>query len=369
MCEPDAMASSVDLVDLVDVVDVAELKSRLDVVIEQTQFHGVAQVALQGRVSYERAAGYSDRAHRVPNTCETEFALASGTKGFTAVTIMSLVQDGVLHLDEEVHGSFGLAGSVVPPGVTVRHLLGHTSGLGDYLDEEQIVDSDDYALDVPVHRLTEPAEFLPLLRGRPPAFAPGARFKYCNSGYVVLALIIEHAAGCSYHDAVYQRVCRPAGMCQTAFPRLDELPGSAAVGYLPNRGWRTNHFHLPVRGGGDGGVYSTAADIARFWRELFAGNIVARDTVELMIHSLRGPSGSSRRYGLGFWIAEDAPTVQLEGSDPGISFRSGFAPQSGLVYTVISNTTSGAWPVVKALESAIGKPLERARPDTPTDAL
>lgn len=338
-------------------VEVAELASRLDTVIDQTQFYGVAQIAFQGRVLYERAAGYADRAHRVPNTPETEFAIASGTKTFTAVTVMSLVQDGLLDLDDEVHGSFGPAGDVVPSGVTVRHLLAHASGMGDYLDEEQGGDNDDYVLDVPVHRLSEPTEFLPLLRGRPAIFPPGARFKYCNSGYVVLALIIEHVAGCSYYDAVHQRVLRPAGMHGTAFLRLDELPGSAAIGYLPDRGWRANHLHLPVRGCGDGGAYSTVADIGRFWRELFAGNIVAREVVESMIQPHHAPSEDSRGYGLGFWLARYARTVQLEGADAGISFRSGFAPQTGLAYTVISNTTSGAWPVVKESESVLGTDL------------
>ena len=354
---------------MVTPVEVTELSSRLDAVVDQTQFHGVAQVALRGRVLYERATGYSDRAHRVPNTSETEFAIASGTKTFTAVTVMSLVQDGLLHLGDEVHGSFGPAGDVVQPGVTVRHLLAHTSGLGDYLDEEQSGDNNDYVLDVPVHRLTGPAEFLPLLRGRPAMFPPGARFKYCNSGYVLLALIIERAARCSYYEAVHQRVLRPAGMNQTAFLRLDELPGSAAIGYLPNRSWRSNHLHLPVRGGGDGGAYSTVGDIGRFWRELFAGSIVAREVVESMIHPHHAPSENSRGYGLGFWLARDARTVQLEGADAGISFRSGFAPQTGLLYTVISNTTSGAWPVVKELESVVGKTHEQGRPDIPRDAV
>jgi CubicO group peptidase (beta-lactamase class C family) len=350
-------------------VNVAELTDKLDAVIDQTQFHGVVQVALGDRVVYERPAGFADRAHRVPNTPETQFAIASGTKTFTATTVMSLVQDDRLHLDDEVHDLLGPAEGWIPPGVTVQHLLAHTSGIGDYLDEDQLTDNDDYVLDIPVHRLTEPAAFLPLLRDRPAAFPPGTTFKYCNSGYVLLALIIEHAAGCGYHDAVHQRVFRPAGMHRTAFLRLDELPGFAAIGYLPSRGWRSNHLHLPVRGGGDGGAYSTVADIGRFWKEFFAGNIIAPELVASMIHPQQAPTETSRGYGLGLWIARDAHTLQLEGADAGISFRSGFAPRTGLLYTIISNTTSGAWPIVEELESAVATIPKPARPDSASDAV
>ncbi len=335
-------------------LDTSVLSTRLDAVVAETDFWGAIQVTVAGSILYERAAGYSDRAHEIPNTRDTSFAVASGTKAFTALAAMSLVQEGMLGLDDQVRGSFGPAGGLVAPGVTIRHLLAHTSGLGDYLDEEQITDNDEYVLDVPVHHLTSPLEFMPLLRGRPAKSPPGARFEYCNSGYVLLALVIDHVAGCSYYDAVQQRVFGPAGMEHTAFPRLDELPGSAAIGYLPSRGWRTNHLHLPVRGGGDGGAYSTLDDISRFWSELYSGTIVTAEAVREMTHPHHAPSEASRGYGLGFWLARDGRTVQLEGADAGISFRSGFAPATRVSYTVVSNTTSGAWPVVKELESLLG---------------
>jgi CubicO group peptidase (beta-lactamase class C family) len=332
-----------------------KLAAQLDAIIDQTEFYGVVQVALQGCVPYERAVGYADRAHQIPNTRDTVFAIASGTKAFTALTVMSLVRDGAVLLDDQVHGRFGPVGALVEPGVTPRHLLAHTSGLGDYLDEDEIGDVDDYVLDIPVHRLTSPVEFLPLLRGRPAKFRPGTQFSYCNSSYVLLAVFIEEVCGCCYYDAVQQRVFQPAGMERTAFLRLDELPGSVAVGYLPSRGWRANHLHLPVRGGGDGGAYSTLDDIARFWRKLFAGAIVPLEMVAEMTRPQQPQSAGSRGHGLGLWLARDGRMVQLEGSDAGISFRSGFSPETGSLYTVISNTTSGAWPVVKELEATLSR--------------
>ena len=84
----------------------------------------------------------------------------------------------------------------------------------------------------------------------------------------MLALLAERAAGTPYHDLVDELVCRPAGMEATAFLRLDELPGDAALGYLAADGLRTNVLHLPVRGTGDGGVFTTAADVHALWTAL-----------------------------------------------------------------------------------------------------
>ena len=100
---------------------------------------------------------------------------------------------------------------------------------------------------------------------------PGERFAYCNGGFIVLALIAERTSGVEFHELVRQRVCRPAAMSHTEFLRSDELPGDAALGYLTDDSARTNVFHIPVIGGGDGGIYSTAADLRAFWVALFAG--------------------------------------------------------------------------------------------------
>ncbi len=114
-------------------------------------------------------------------------------------------------------------------------------------------------------------------------FPAGERFAYNNGGYVVLALIAERASGVDYHDLVRTLVCEPAGMVDTGFLRSDELPGRAALGYLTADGLRTNVFHLPVLGTGDGGAYTTAADLSAFWDALFAGRIVPPERVAEMI--------------------------------------------------------------------------------------
>src|SRR5690606_12489315 len=115
------------------------------------------------------------------------------------------------------------------------------------------------------------------LDGHAQVSAPGQHFAYNNAGYVVAALIAQRAAGAEFADLVQREVFDRAGMADTAYLRMDELPGDVARGYLFGEGVRTNVLHLPVRGSGDGGAFSTAADLERFWSALFAGRIVSPD--------------------------------------------------------------------------------------------
>ena len=155
-------------------------------------------------------------------------------------------------------------------------------------------------------------------------------------------------SGIPFHELVIERVCEPAGMRDTEFLRSDELPGRTALGYLgTDKGSRTNVFHLPVRGSGDGGIYSTAADIRSLWTAFFAGRIVPLTSVEQMVRARS--EAETKRYGFGFWLHASTDTVVLEGMDAGVSFRSVHDPRSDLTHTVISNTTDGAWPVTRLL--------------------
>ena len=185
---------------------------------------------------------------------------------------------------------------------------------------------------------------------------PGSGFSYCNAGYVVLALVLERVTGVSFPDPVRDRVCQPAGMHATEFLRSDQLPRRADTGYLhAGEGLRTNVFHLPVLGSGDGGIYSTAGDLHSFWSALLDGRIIRADLVEAMLRrSSDVPTDvGGVGYGFGFWLGDNDRTVRLEGYDAGVSFRSQHHPTSALTWTVISNTTNGAWPIADALSHAL----------------
>ncbi len=326
----------------------------VDSLAAETGFSGVVRVDRGGVIELAKAYGLAHRGHEIPNSIDTQFAIASGTKGLTALAAVSLIEAGSLDLSTTARSVLGQDLPLIADDVTVEHLLAHRSGIGDYLDEADDHDLADYAMPVPVHELSTTEEYLAVLGGRSTKFAAGERFSYSNSGYVVLALIAERASGVPFHELVRRRVCEPAGMPDTAFLRSDELPGSAALGYLEVDGaTRTNVFHLPVRGTGDGGIYSTVADFSSFWSSLFAGAIVSAEWVTAMTRPRSDVPEESKSYGLGFWLHETSDTVLLEGCDTGVSFVSTHDPVGGATWTVISNSTDGAWPVARLLAQAL----------------
>jgi CubicO group peptidase (beta-lactamase class C family) len=293
--------------------------------------------------------GLADRAHSVPVALGTRFGIASGSKAFTALTVIALVSDGRLSLNTPAREVLGSDLPLIDDAVTVEHLLAHRSGIGDYLDEDVVVAITDYVMTVPVHRLATTEDFIAVLDGHPQVSTPGQRFAYNNGGYVVLALLAERASGVAFHELVRQRVFDPAGMAGAAYLRNDELPGDVAIGYLFADGLRNNALHLPVRGSGDGGAHVGLTDIDAFWQALFAGAIVPLDVVAEMTRPRSATPSDRLQCGLGFWLTPDG-AVELEGYDAGVSFRSTHDPADRRTRTVVSNWSDGAWPICRALE-------------------
>jgi len=332
---------------------VNRVKDSVDRIAAETGFSGVVRVDHGDHVQFARAYGLAHRGCRVTNTLDTQFGIASGTKALTALTVVSLIEEGMLDRAATARSVLADDLPLIGDDVTVEQLLAHRSGIGDYFDEDADHAITDYLLPVPVHELATTEQYLRVLDGHPDKFAPGERFSYNNSGYVVLALIAERTSGTPFHELVQHRVCDPAGMRDTAFLRSDELPGCAALGYLTTDGLRTNVFHLPVRGSGDGGIYSTAADLHSLWTALFAGRIVSTDWVEEMVRSRSDVPSESMRFGLGFWLHESRDTVIFEGFDAGVSFRTVHDPIAHFTHTVLSNTSDGAWDITRNLDKLL----------------
>jgi CubicO group peptidase (beta-lactamase class C family) len=327
------------------------LEDLIDATAQAEGFSGVVRVDRRGASEITKAYGYADRAYGMANTVDKQFGTASATKTFTALTVMALVEEGRLNLSTTARSLLGDDLPEIADDVTVEQLLAHRSGIGDYFDENGLDDMTGYALAVPVHQLSTPEEYLKVLAGHSTVFAAGEGFAYNNGGYVVLALLVERATGAGYHEEVRRCVLEPAGMADTAFLRSDELPARAARGYLARDGLRTNVLHLPVVGVGDGGAYSTAADLHHLWEALHSGRVVSPDTLELMVTPRSDWPEESRRYGLGFHLHETGDAVWLEGYDAGVSFTSLHEPEQDITYTVISNWTDGAWPIIELLNN------------------
>lgn len=309
-------------------------------------FSGVISARRGGDVLGEWTVGVADRTWSVANTPETRFGLASGAKTFTAITVLSLVGDGTLSLGTNARDLLGDDLPLIADDVTIDHLLTHRSGIGDYLDEE----IDALApMTVPVQQLDSTPAYLAVLDGFPTKFPAGRRFSYCNGGFVVLALIAERASGRSFPELVSRRVFAPAGMTASSFPRSDALPPFSATGYK-NDG-RTNVFDLPVQGSGDGGAYSTNADLHRFWLALTGGRIIAPELVSLATASVTADTGDGMGYGRGIWL--DGGDLVLSGGDHGVTAVSRHDPRTGTTVTGLANAEVPTFTRVKTLMEAV----------------
>ncbi|ADJ50777.1 beta-lactamase class C [Amycolatopsis mediterranei S699] len=303
-------------------------------------FSGVVLVNRGDETLVSEAYGYAHLAHGVENTIDTRFAIASGTKGFTALVVIGLIAEGRLALSTTAREVLGDDLPLIDDRVTVEHLLTHTSGIGDYCDEE----ADPPPPPTPL--LATSADYLAALDGYPQVSPPGTEFRYHNGAFAVLGLIAERIARIPFADLVRLRVTEPAGMTDTAFLRSDALPARTATGYLEDG--RTNVFSLPVVGFADGGIYSSAPDFRKFWPALLDGRIVPREWVARMLR----PHAAG--YGLGFWLPRPG-VVHLDGGDHGVTFWSTHEPASGLTATLISNNHRGGGPLLRWLDEFLTK--------------
>lgn len=328
------------------------LRARMD----EKDFSGVVRIREGDGEPLELSRGLRDRAEGLPVDAGTRFGLASGTKTFTAAAVLLLVERGLLALDESP-ARYLEGGPRIHPALTVRSLLNHTSGVFDYYDEELVEDFDGFKVALPWYELEKAVDYLPLMRDRPWKFEPGERFSYSNGGYILLAVLVERLAGRDFQDFVRDEVLQPLGMDDSGFFRADELPRNTARGYLDGCD-RTNLFVLPVRGCGDGGMYSTAADVETFWRGLEKGKLFGRTLVDemLAVQARAGGEAPELAYGLGVWIW-DAPGARVDfmsGQDAGVSFVSKFDGRRGRIATVLSNSGGGAFAIGDYLDGLEG---------------
>ena len=297
------------------------LRAALDREAERTRFSGVVRVDRGGTTQVMTAYGLADRAHGIAMTPAHQLGTASVTKGFTALTILSIVSEGSLELATRARSVLGGDLPLIDDEVTVEHLLSHRSGIGDYLDESSIASSADYVMPVPVHRLETARTTYRCLTGARQSRSREALSR-TTTGASSSSPSSPSAWRRRHFTSLSPSACgsRPAWR-HTAFLRSDELPATAAVGYLDADGPRTNVLHLPVRGSGDGGAFTTVSDMGAFWDALLAGRIVSERWVAEMLVPRHEPVGREPGYGLGVWLHAGG-VLELHGYDAGVSFRS-----------------------------------------------
>jgi CubicO group peptidase (beta-lactamase class C family) len=289
----------------------------------------------EGRAVLTRAYGLAELEARTPATVDTHYRLASLTKQFTAMAIMLLVEEGKLRYDDRVVD--------VLPGfpeylreVRVRHLLQHTSGIWDYeafvpaTQSVQVKDADVLAL---------------LSRADRTYFPPGSAVRYSNSGYAVLALLVERVGGMSFARFLRERVFAPSGLRSTVAHEegLSTVP-RRAYGYVaePN-GFRPRDQSPTSAVLGDGGVYSSVVELAAWDAALDAHVLVSEATQRLAWTPATLPDGTSARYGFGWFVDEDGgrPRLSHHGETSGFTNAIVKYPEQRLTVIVLTNRAGG----------------------------
>jgi CubicO group peptidase (beta-lactamase class C family) len=328
---------------------------------EKPPFSGVILVEEKGELVFSKGYGFANRAESILNTVETRFQIASGCKIFTSVGICQLVQKGLISFDAPLKECLDISFPAFSPEITVHHLLTHSSGITSYFEEDVNPDYEALWRELPMYHVRTPRDFLPLFQHKEMKFAPGERFDYNDAGFIILGLIIEQITKKSFPEYVEENVFMPCAMNDSGYFAADKLPARTAYAYIYNKeddSYKTNFFSVPVIGGPDGGAYTTAPDMARFWRGLFNHRLLSKRLTEKLLypHIAAESEGEHRHYGYGVWMIKPNNTVvsyYVEGWDPGVAFISAFNPQKETLITIIGNTNKPLWPIFqRIMESA-----------------
>jgi D-alanyl-D-alanine carboxypeptidase len=284
------------------------------------RFSGVVLASRGDDVVFHRAYGQADREAGVPVRPDTRFDLGSIDKAFTGVAILRLAQEGRLGLDDAV--GIHLAGlSKGLATATIRQLLEHRGGAGDYLAEP--------AFQSDLARYGTVAALLALIHDRDPNFEPGTREQYSNSGFVLLGGVVEALTGRPYHAVIREWVLEPAGMTDTGPEGRDRSPNTAVPYTRGQRGpeaplVRSTFGTVPTPAGGG---FSTAEDLRRFLRALAANRLLDEWHTDILVNEYAEPSTAGTR----------ASYYGIMGGAPGINAAAGIEFARGHIVVVLTN--------------------------------
>jgi D-alanyl-D-alanine carboxypeptidase len=315
----------------------------------------VAALVLPDGQSFVAASGLADVEAGTPMPVDARMLAGSVGKTFTAATVLSLVAEGKLGLDDRIGLYLGdrewFDRLPNASGITIRMLLNHSSGITDYAtdpafeaavrEQAQQPDRD------PDFHLT-PEELVAFALDKAPLYPPGQGYAYSSTGYILLGLIIEKVAGTTYYELLRARFLDPLDLVQTGPANRRDLPG-LVPGYLPE----DNPLGLPVKTvengemifspateWTDGGLISNAADLARWAWLLYRGNAMKADYLEEMVGSA---SAANPNYGLGVSISDTSLglTYGHTGEFPGYHSKIAYYPDYQIAIAVQVNTGAG----------------------------
>jgi len=346
-----------------EVAGQAALQSRIDSVVKaemsRQKIPGVAvAIVSKGTVTLAKGYGEANVEHHVPVTPETVFESGSVGKQFTSAAVMLLVEDGKIALTDSITKFFPKA----PPswrGITVRHLLTHTSGIPDYT-----TDAMDYRRDYTEDELEQMAF------GLTPEFPPGSRWNYSNTGYVLLGIIIHKASGQFYGDVLRDRVFKPLGMSSARIISEADIVPNRAAGYvlvggqLKNQDWVAPKLNTTA----DGSLYLSLQDYIAWDRGLRAGKILKPESWATVNTPVTLTSGKRYPYGFGWSIDTVAGQLRIHHGGAWQGFQTYISRYMGDALTIVAlSNLGGSQPV--AIVDGIAAILDPSLQSKPLAAM
>ena len=325
----------------------AQLPKLLDEAIQKHTQNGEPGIALRiekdGKVLYSSGHGLADTKTRAPITPNTNFRMASVSKQFTAMAILLLEQDGKISMDDPLSKFFPEIPVRVSGKIKLRHLLNHSSGIIDYESlmsdtiKEQLSDEDVLNM-----VKTQDSTY----------FEPGTRFRYSNSAYCLMTLIIEKVSGNIFPDFIKERIFQPLEMKSSMIYRADAEIDQRAMGYArDNRGRiQPSDQSLTSATKGDGGVYTSLNDYAK-WIDGLRNNklINFHKAMEKLKFPITEVPGSS--YTAGWFVKSNSPdTFFHSGSTCGFSTFSIQVPSGNLSIVYFSNVAGNEQPFIDIVQ-------------------
>ena len=286
-------------------------------------------IARDGRVIYAKGYGHRDLARRITATPETIYNIASNSKQFTAACVLLLQQDGKLNIDDKLSKYL----PAFPNGdkITIHEVLDHTSGLTDYLD---MIDN----------ATLTPAKVHAAVYKTKLKFRPGSKFEYSNTNYIVAGLVVEKVAGMPFDDFLRSRIIKPLGLHSTTVGTAPMDLAGGAVGYTVVKGRTvpTAPQTVAILDFPDGGINSTALDIARWDDALDTGHVMNKKLLALMFtpSPFRDSDWPGFGYGLGVNIGSVAGHREVvhTGGWTGFTSENATLPDERFAVVMLSNT-------------------------------
>ena len=282
----------------------------------------------------KRGYGYADLENEVPIDENSSFRLASVSKQFTTMAVMLLVEDGVLAYDDPLVKHIPELDTY--PGVTLRHMMHHTSGIPDFY-EKGFYEEYDAADPMPQN-----SDLVDVMTRYPePDFAPGEKYVYNNAAYELLAVVVERVSGMPFPTFMEERVFRPAGMrTATTFSTSRADIPNRVYGYEPSDDGYELYDYDPFNDIlGSGGVYASLNDFAAWDVSLTNNGVASEDTLRLAYTSAQLTDGSATGYGFGWSLGAYRGHRFAAHGGSWVGFRTHFAryPELGLAIAVLTN--------------------------------